>query len=99
MRAQSTAAPAVPPLWGELRYSYELLRLLADGDLRSPHRRAEAEPVFLIPGFMAGDASLAMLRSWLVRRGHRVSSSGMRVNVDCAERGVARLQPQLQAFA
>jgi pimeloyl-ACP methyl ester carboxylesterase len=40
-----------------------------------------------------------MLRSWLVRRGHRVSSSGMRVNVDCAERGVARLQSQLQAFA
>jgi pimeloyl-ACP methyl ester carboxylesterase len=40
-----------------------------------------------------------MLRSWLVRRGHRVSSSGMRVNVDCAERGVSRLQAPLEAFA
>jgi hypothetical protein len=39
-------------MWGELRYSYELLRLLSDSDLRSPHRRADAEPVFLIPGFM-----------------------------------------------
>jgi pimeloyl-ACP methyl ester carboxylesterase len=99
VRAQSTAAAAVAPLWGELRYSHELLRLLSDSDLRSPRHRADAEPVFLIPGFMAGDASLAMLRSWLVRRGHRVSSSGMRVNVDCAERGVTRLQSQLEAFA
>jgi pimeloyl-ACP methyl ester carboxylesterase len=97
--ARSTAAPSVARLWGELRYSHELLRLLSDSDLRSPHRRAEAQPVFLIPGFLAGDASLTMLRSWLVRRGHRVSSSGMRVNVDCAERGVTRLQSQLQAFA
>src|ERR1700730_8515965 len=97
MRAQSTAAPAVPPLWGELRYSRELLRLLSDGDLRSPRRRADAEPVFLIPGFMAGDASLTMLRSWLVRRGHRVSSSGMRVNVDCAERGGGRLHSPIEA--
>jgi triacylglycerol lipase len=99
MTTQSTVASAVAPLWGELRYSHELLRLLSDSDLRSPPRRADAEPVFLIPGFMAGDASLAMLRSWLVRRGHRVSTSGMRVNVDCAERGVTRLQGQLEAFA
>jgi triacylglycerol lipase len=99
MSAQSTAVPAVAPLWGELRYSHELLRLLSDGELRSPRRRADAEPVFLIPGFMAGDASLTMLRSWLLRRGHRVSSSGIRVNVDCAERGVTRLQSQLEAFA
>jgi pimeloyl-ACP methyl ester carboxylesterase len=100
MTAQSTvAAPAVSPLWGELRYSQELLRLLSDSHLRSPARRTDAEPVLLIPGFMAGDASLTMLRSWLVRRGHSVRSSGMRVNVDCAERGVARLQAPLQALA
>jgi pimeloyl-ACP methyl ester carboxylesterase len=99
MSAEGTAPPAVAPLWGELRYSHELLRLLADRELRSPRRRADAEPVFLIPGFMAGDASLSMLRSWLVRRGHPVSSSGMRVNVDCAERGATRLQSQLEAFA
>ena len=47
---------------------------------------------------MAGDASLTVLRSWLARRGHRVRSSGMRVNVDCAERIVGRLQEQLRSF-
>jgi pimeloyl-ACP methyl ester carboxylesterase len=41
---------------------------------------------------MAGDASLAVLRAWLRRRGHPVASSGMLVNVDCAERICARLQ-------
>jgi pimeloyl-ACP methyl ester carboxylesterase len=99
MAEQGTAAMSRAPLWGELRYSHELLRLLSDPGLRSPRRRADAQPAFLIPGLMAGDASLRVLRSWLERRGHRVSSSGMRVNVDCAERGVTRLQAHLQAFA
>jgi pimeloyl-ACP methyl ester carboxylesterase len=93
-----TAEPPAP-LWGELRYSHELLRLLSDPRLRSPARRTDAQPVYLIPGLMAGDASLAVLRSWLTRRGHRVSASGMRVNVDCAERIVERLEAQVQAFA
>jgi pimeloyl-ACP methyl ester carboxylesterase len=92
------AAPP-SPIWGELRYSQELLRLLADARLRSPRRREDAQPVFLIPGLMAGDASLTVLRSWLTRRGHRVSSGGIRLNVDCAERIVARLQEQLRSFA
>jgi triacylglycerol lipase len=62
-------------MWGELRYSRELARLLADGELRAPRRRHDAQPVLLIPGFMAGDASMTMLRHWLRRRGHRVSMS------------------------
>jgi triacylglycerol lipase len=99
MTERGTAAVSRARLWGELRYSHELLQLLADRELRSPRRRADAQPAFLIPGLMAGDSSLAVLRSWLERRGHRVSSSGMRVNVDCAERGVTRLQAHLQAFA
>jgi pimeloyl-ACP methyl ester carboxylesterase len=94
---RTAALPA--PLWGELRYSHELLRLLSDARLRSPRRRADAQPAFLIPGLMAGDASLTVLRSWLERRGHEVRSSGMRINVDCAERVVGRLEEQLCSFA
>jgi triacylglycerol lipase len=86
----------VAPVWGELRYSGELARLLADGALRSPRRRVDAAPVLLIPGFMAGDASLRVLRHWLRRRGHRVAMSGMLVNVGCAERLVSRLEEQLE---
>ncbi len=100
MSAEATvAASPVAPLWGELRYSVELARLLADRELRSPRRRHDAPPVLLIPGFMAGDASLTVLRHWLRRRGHRVSSSGMLANVDCAERIVTRLEGQLHALA
>jgi triacylglycerol lipase len=84
---------------GELRYGGELARLLADRELRTPHRRVDAQPVLLIPGFMAGDASLMMLRAWLRRRGHRVATSDMRANVDCAEQIVGRLETQLLELA
>jgi triacylglycerol lipase len=89
----------VAPLLGELRYGGELTRLLASRLFRSVERRADAPPVLLIPGFMAGDASLTVLRQWLSRRGHRVHMSGIRANVDCAEELVARLAEQLQALA
>ena len=95
--AEGGVEPAsVAPVWGELRYSGELARLLADGALRSPRRREDAPPVLLLPGFMAGDASLGVLRHWLKRRGHRVAMSGMLVNVGCAERIVSRLEEQLE---
>ncbi len=100
MSAEATveASPAAP-LWGELRYGGELMRLLADRELRAPRRRRDAQPVLLIPGFMAGDGSLTLLRHWLRRRGHPVAMSGMVANVDCAERAVTRMQAHLQAFA
>jgi triacylglycerol lipase len=100
MTAEANAARSpVAPLWGELRYSGELARLLADGAFRAPARRADAQPVMLVPGFMAGDSSMAVLRGWLRRRGHRVSTSGIRANVDCAERVISRLEPRLHKLA
>jgi pimeloyl-ACP methyl ester carboxylesterase len=62
-------------------------------------RRADAPPVLLIPGFMAGDGSLAVMRQWLRRRGHRVRMSGIRTNVGCAAELVERLEVRLQALA
>jgi hypothetical protein len=48
--AEGAVEPAsVAPVWGELRYSGELLRLLADGALRNPRRRDDAPPVLLLP--------------------------------------------------
>ncbi len=99
MSAEASVVAPVAPMWGELRYSGELARLLALGALHPPRRREDAPPVLLIPGFMAGDASLAMMRLWLRRRGHSVASSGMFANVDCAERIVTRLEAQLERVA
>jgi triacylglycerol lipase len=98
VEASVEAAPEAP-VWRELRYSGELARLLAENVLQAPSRREDATPVLLVPGFMAGDASLTVLRHWLRRRGHRVSMSGMRANVGCAERIVTRLEAHLEEFA
>jgi triacylglycerol lipase len=93
--ASTEAWPEVAPVWGELRSGLELFRLLAD---RRFHRGRTAEKpmtVLLIPGFLAGDASLAVLGSWLRRRGHRVRWSGILVNADCAGRELTRLERKL----
>ena len=79
------------PVRGELRYGLELARLLADGRFRAVTPAREPRPVLLIPGFLAGDASLAVLAGWLRRRGHEVHGSGIRINVGCAGRELARL--------
>jgi pimeloyl-ACP methyl ester carboxylesterase len=89
-------------LWGELRFGGELARLIAGqalGGTPLRARRRDAPPVLLIPGFMAGDSSLTVMRSWLWRRGHQVTMSGLRVNAGCAEQIVSRLQEQLSALA
>jgi triacylglycerol lipase len=85
----------VPPVRGELRYWLELARLLVDRRFLSVRPAREPLPVLLVPGFMAGDASLTALAGWLRRRGHRVSGSGMLFNVGCAGRELARLEGRL----
>jgi pimeloyl-ACP methyl ester carboxylesterase len=85
-------------MYGELRYWPELAGLLADGRFRSPARAPRRPPVLLIPGFMAGDASLTVLANWLRRRGHEVRLSGIRVNAGCAGRELSRLEPVLAQF-
>lgn len=87
------------PAWGELRYGAELARLLVDARVRATRPLGEPRPVLLVPGFMAGDASLLVMRAWLRRRGHRVAMSGILANVDCAGRAVSRLERQLERFA
>lgn len=103
MSALGSWEAPVAPLWGELRYGGELARLLAGQALSArrllARRRESAQPILLIPGFMAGDSSLTVMRSWLRRRGHRVSMSGLRLNAGCAEQIVSRLQEQLWSFA
>ena len=86
------------PLYAELRYWPELAGLLADGRFRAPARAGHRAPVLLIPGFMAGDASLTLLARWLRRRGHTVRLSGIRINAGCAGRDLTRLEQVLAGF-
>ncbi len=80
----------------ELRYWLELARLLADRRFHGVEPAVAPQPVLLIPGFMAGDASLTVLAGWLRRRGHRVRGSGMLINVRCAGRELSRLEDTLR---
>ena len=86
------------PLYAELRYWPELAGLLADRRFHAPARAPRRPPVLLIPGFLAGDASLILLAGWLRRRGHRVRLSGMRINAGCSGRELARLEEVLAEF-
>ena len=52
-------------------------------------------PVLLVPGFLAGDPSLAVLQRWLRARGYRTCTSQIRVNVDCTRKAVERLERRL----
>ncbi len=96
---EQAATARVAPVWGELRYGAELAQLLASREFQRVERREDAPPVLAIPGFMAGDASLSVLRGWLRRRGHRVRTSAIRTNVGCAAEIVERLERRLLALA
>jgi len=87
-----------PPLQYELRFWPEFGRLLTDTRFWLPARSEHGRPVLLIPGFMAGDASLTVLAGWLRRRGHSVRTSGIRLNVGCSGRELERLDDVLAAF-
>jgi triacylglycerol lipase len=90
--------PMSAPVRGELRYWPELARLIADPRFHRVAPGSDPHPVLLIPGFLAGDASLTLMAGWLRRRGHRVRGSGMRINVGCAGRELTRLEAKLAEF-
>ena len=83
---------------GELRYGLELARLLSDRRFLQVETVDDPPPVLLIPGFLAGDASLIVLAGWLRRRGHEVRRSGILLNADCAGRELARLEAKIEGF-
>jgi pimeloyl-ACP methyl ester carboxylesterase len=55
--------------------------------------------VLLVPGFMASDQSLSVLKGWLRRRGSRAASAGMWINVDCGERTANAIEVRLERLA
>src|SRR5215218_6370658 len=92
--------PHFPPLWRESRFGLELADLR-----RSPVYRGHGVPqgegraVMLIPGFLAGDGSLATMTHWLRQNGYHTRRAGIRANVGCSEEACARLEARLEGFA
>src|ERR1700712_288475 len=94
------ALPRIPPMWREAR-----IRLEAAALHRSPGFRGlglapgERRPVLLIPGFLAGDASLGTMAHWLRRAGYCTHRTGIRANLDCSEEACRRLEARLEHMA
>lgn len=92
--------PYLPPLWRESRVGFEAAQLL-----RSPvWRGAGVEPgggraVLLIPGFMAGDGTLATMSQWLRTNGYWTRRAGIRANVGCSQDACERIEERLEALA
>lgn len=92
--------PRLPPLWREGRFPFEAAALLRDPVF---HGQAvwpgDGRAVLLIPGFLAGDGSLATMTMWLRRAGYRTHRAGIRANVGCSEAGCLRLEERLEQMS
>src|SRR5262245_31335363 len=92
--------PHVPPIWRESRFALEAAQLL-----RSPVYRGagvvpgEGRGVLLVPGFMAGDGSLATMAKWLRANGYWTRRAGIRANVGCSQEACLRLEERVEALA
>jgi triacylglycerol lipase len=84
----------------ERRWPLERAALLTDPvNLGRGVPHGAGQPVLLIPGFLAGDASLITLANWLRRIGYQPARSGIRVNAGCAGATVDRLAMRLREVA
>jgi triacylglycerol lipase len=98
-------AGGAPERWwgnhlGELRWQLELARLVTTPVFRGEGiPRGDGAPILLMPGFLAGDSSLSVMRGWLGRIGYEPHASGIRSNVDCSDRAVDVLERRLEAIA
>jgi pimeloyl-ACP methyl ester carboxylesterase len=94
----------VPAEWlgrplAETRWMLEAARLLVDPvayGVGVPH--GDGRPVVVVPGFLASDDSLLLLRRWLLMVGYRPHTAGFLFNVDCADRAVERVERLAEAL-
>lgn len=77
----------------ETRWMLEAMRLLVDPvayGVGIP--RGDGRAVIVVPGFLASDDSLLLLRRWLRLVGYRPQTAGFLLNADCSEHAVERLE-------
>lgn len=98
------STPAEAPRWwgrplAETRWQLELGRLLLDPVFRGAGvPRGDGRPVILLPGFLAGDQTLAVLGIWLYRLGYAPHVCGFRANADCSDRALSRVRRRIAAL-
>lgn len=84
------------------RYAWEAMsqrggRRHAPYATRAPIR--DDEPVLLVPGFMAGDGTLALMRRALQQQGLRTYRSHIHANVGCTLDAASQMEMRLESIA
>lgn len=81
----------------EPRAWLELARLIVDPVFYGQGiAHGDGRPVVLMPGFLAGDQTLAVLYAWLRRIGYRPTTCGFVTNTDCSERALERVERKVE---
>ena len=92
--------PSMPPLWRESLVGLEAAALMRSGVWRGIGQApGEDRPVMLVPGFMAGDGSLALMTRWLRGLGYRTHRAGIRAHVDCSAKVAQGLEQVAERMA
>jgi triacylglycerol lipase len=100
--AKKPSAGQDEPLWwgnhlGELRWQLDALRLLTHPVLWGRGvPRGDGRFVILLPGFLAGDYTLAPMALWLREIGYRPARIGLLTNTSCSERIMERLEARAE---
>jgi triacylglycerol lipase len=92
--------PHLTPLWRESRIGLEWAGLRRSDIFRGRGvEPGDGRGVLLIPGFLAGDGSLATMTQWLRAAGYRTKRAGIRTNVACSEVACRRLEERVESLA
>jgi pimeloyl-ACP methyl ester carboxylesterase len=102
--ADPQSSSSTAPRWwgnhiGELRWQLDAARLLVSPVLRGrgvPH--GDGRAVLLLPGFLAGDYTLAMMASWLRRIGYGPRGANFIANVSCSDEALRRAERRAESM-
>jgi len=98
LRALTREGTAVLEAARYLRHSRTERRARVGAPYADPHRVHGHEPVLLVPGFMAGDATLWAMASMLRGAGYRTYRAQIHVNVGCTRDVADRLEQRLESI-
>lgn len=92
--------PAIPPMWREGLVPLEAARLFGSAEWQGVGQaHGDGRAVLLIPGYLAGDASLAVMTRWLRGLGYRTRKAGIRAHVGCSTEVADCLEARLEQMA
>lgn len=92
--------PSIPPMWREGLVALEAARLFGSAEWQGVGQApGDGRAVLLVPGYLAGDASLAVMTRWLRGLGYRTRKAGIRAHVGCSTEVVALLERRLEQMA